>query len=135
MPKILSTIFSKKNRKWTLAVLAVLVVGFFGYRHWKGKKYAVPKGIAWGNGRIESKEVDVSSKLPLRVKEVLVAEGDLVKAGQVVVRMDTVTLEAELAEARANLAAAREQLAAAKASMAKRRSEIALARIEKARSG
>ncbi len=134
MSKILSKIFSKKNRKWTLGVIALLVVAFFGGRWLIARRSALPKGIASGNGRIESKEVDVSAKLPLRVKEVLVAEGDLVKPGQVVARMDTVTLEAELAEANANVAAAREQLAVARAAMTKLRSQIDLARIEKERS-
>src|SRR3954464_2004450 len=134
MAKLLSKMFSKPHRKWTLAVIAVLVAGFFGWKYWHGRKYALPKGIASGNGRIESKGVDVSSKLPLRVKEVLVAEGDLVKPGQVVVKMDTVTLEAELAEARAGVAAAREQLAVARAAMVKLHSQIELAKIEKERS-
>ncbi len=135
MAKTLSKIFAKPYRKWTIAALAVAVAAFFGVRYWLGKRSAVPKGIAWGNGRIESKEVDVAAKLPLRVKEVLVDEGDLVKPGQVVVRMDTVTLDAELAEAQASLAAAQEQLAVAEAAIVKRKSEIELARIEKRRSG
>src|SRR5262245_23901306 len=114
----MSKLFSKKNRKWLIASMAVLVIaGFFGYRHWKAKQSKVPEGIAWGNGRIESKEVDVASKLPLKVKEVLAAEGELVEPGQVLVKMDTVTLEAELAEANENVAAAREELAVAKAAI------------------
>jgi HlyD family secretion protein len=133
MSKTLSKLFSKKNRKWTIAVLAVAVAGFLGYRYWNARRFALPKGIASGNGRIESMEVDVSSKLPLKVKEVLVAEGDLVKPGQVLARMDTVTLEAELAQARASLAGAEEQLAVANAAIVKRESEIELARIEKER--
>ena len=40
-----------------------------------------------------AKLVDVSAKEPLRVKEILVDEGALVKPGQVLVRLDTVTLE------------------------------------------
>jgi HlyD family secretion protein len=135
MAKIVSKMFSKQNRKWTIAVVAVLLVAFFGVRYLRGRRYAVPKGIAWGNGRIESRQVDIAAKLPLRVKEVLVAEGDLVKPGQVVVRMDTVTLDAELAEAKAGLAAAQEQLAVANAAIVKRRGENELAKIEKLRSG
>jgi len=135
MPKLLSKMFGKPNRKWTLLVLALLIGGFFGFRYVRARRNALPKGIASGNGRIEAKEVDVAAKLPLRVAEVLVAEGDLVKPGQVVVKMDTVTLEAELAEAKAGLAAAQEQLAVANASITKKKSEIGLARIEKARSG
>lgn len=125
---------SKKSRRWTiLALVAVAVAVFFGVRHWQAKRTALPEGIASGNGRIESKEVDVSSKLPLKVKEILVAEGDLVKPGQVVARMDTVTLESELAEAQESVAAAREQMAVAHAAIARQSSEIELAEIEKER--
>jgi HlyD family secretion protein len=134
MAKIISKIFSKKYRKWTIAVVAVAIAGFFGARYWIAKRSALPKGIASGNGRIESKEVDVAAKLPLRVKDVLVAEGDLVKPGQVVARMDTVTLDAELAQTKETLAAAQEKLAVANAAIFKRKSEIELAKIEKNRS-
>src|SRR4051794_31082354 len=135
MRKLLSKIFSKKYRKWAIAVTAVMFAAFLGFRHWRNQRFAVPRGIAWGNGRIESKEVDIAAKLPLRVEQILVAEGDLVKPGQVVVKMDTVTLQAELAEAKANLAAAQEQLAVANAGIVKKESDIELAQIEKARSG
>src|SRR3954462_4362642 len=131
MPKMLSKMFSKPYRMWTLVAIAAALGLFFGFRYVKARRSALPEGIASGNGRIESKSVDIAAKLPLRVKEVLVAEGDLVKPGQVVVRMDTLTLDAELAEAEASLAGAREQLAVARASIVKRQSEIELAKIEK----
>ena len=70
------------------------IAAFFGYQYWQGQKNAVPEGIAWGNGRLEAKLVDITSKEALRVKEVLVDEGDVVKPGQVLARMDTVTLDA-----------------------------------------
>jgi HlyD family secretion protein len=50
------------------------------------------------------------------------------------VRLDTVTLEAQLAEAKANIAAAREKLAIARASIFKQNSEIKLAEVEANRS-
>src|SRR6476619_5794655 len=112
---------SKKSRRWIiLGTIAVLALVFFGYRWWHAKKTALPKGIASGNGRIEAQEVDVASKLPLRVSKVLAEEGDLVKPGQVVVQMDTSTLESELVEAQQNVAASREQLAVAKAAISRR---------------
>src|SRR5689334_21607014 len=104
MRKLLSKLFSKAYRRWTTGAAAVVLVAFFGYRYWRNARAAVPKGIAWGNGRLESKEVDIAAKLPLRVKEILVGEGDLVQPGQVVAKMDTLTLDAELAEAKASLA-------------------------------
>ena len=68
------------------------------------------------------------------MKEILVDEGALVKPGQVLVQLDTITLEAQLAEAKASVAAAQEQLAVAKASIVKQKSEIELAEIEVERS-
>ncbi len=75
--------------------------------------------LSRGNGRIEGKLVDVAGREPLRVKEVLVDEGALVRPGQVLVRLDTVTLEAELAEAKAAIDAAQEKLAVSKAAIIK----------------
>jgi HlyD family secretion protein len=125
---------SKRALKWGLAGLAVAAALVIGFRYWKAKKSALPEGIASGNGRVEAKLVDIAAKEPLRVKEILVDEGSMVKPGQVLAKLDTSTLEAELAEARANFDAEEERLALAKASIVKQRSEINLADIEADRS-
>jgi HlyD family secretion protein len=125
---------SKKALKWTLAVVGVAVVALIGFQYWKAKKSALPEGIISGNGRLEAKLVDVSAKEPLRVKEVLVNEGDDVKPGQLLVQLDTVTLQAELAEAKASVAAAQEHLAVARASIVKQQHQVSLAETEAARS-
>ena len=126
----------KKTRRWIIVSIAVVaVVGFFGYRYYKAWRSRLPPGIASGNGRIESQEVDISPKTSLRVAKILVNEGDLVKPGQVVVQMDTTTLQSELEAAKQNAAAAKQQLAVAKAAIARRTSEIELAKIEKTRAG
>jgi hypothetical protein len=49
----------------------------------------LPPGIAWGNRRIEADQIDIDSKFAGRIAEILADEGDMVKAGQVVARMDT----------------------------------------------
>src|SRR4051812_31605492 len=121
---------SKRALKWIGAALGVAIVAFIGVRFVIKRHNALPEGIVSGNGRIEGKLVDVSAKEPLRVKEVLVAEGALVAPGQVLVRLDTVTLEAELAEGKAKIDAASEKLAVSKASIVKQRSEIKLAEVE-----
>ena len=125
---------SKRAWKWIFAGLGVAIVAFIGVRYLIKRHNALPEGIASGNGRIEGKLVDVSAKEPLRVKEVLVDEGALVKPGQVVVKLDTVTLESELAEANAAIQAAEEKLAGARASIVKSKSEIDLAGVEATRS-
>ncbi|MGE0152842.1 MAG: HlyD family secretion protein [Reyranellaceae bacterium] len=82
-------------------VLAVAVAGG-GYFLWQ--KFAggqLPAGIASGNGRIEATEIDVSTKTPGRIREILVDEGDFVEAGQVLARMDTEQLEAQRRQAQA----------------------------------
>ncbi|HEY5449598.1 MAG TPA: HlyD family efflux transporter periplasmic adaptor subunit [Polyangia bacterium] len=98
------------------------------------KRNALPEGIASGNGRIEGKLVDISAREPLRVKEILVDEGALVKPGQVLVKMDTVTLDSQLAEANAAVQASEEKLAVARANITKQKSEIDLADVEADRS-
>ncbi|MHA7628581.1 HlyD family secretion protein [Corallococcus sp. M7] len=125
---------AKGKYKWVIGLVAIAIAAFIGFKYWKGKKSALPEGIVSGNGRIESKLADVSAKEPLRVREVLVNEGDLVKPGQVLVRLDTTTLESNLAEANANLAATQEKLAVAEAGIVKQKSEIQLATIEVERS-
>jgi HlyD family secretion protein len=125
---------SKRATRWILAGIGVAIVAFIGVRYAIKKKNALPEGIASGNGRLEGKLVDVSAKEPLRVKEVLVDEGALVKPGQVLARLDTVTLESELAEANAAVQAAEEKLAGARANIVKSKSEIDLAGVEATRS-
>src|SRR5262245_20169712 len=124
MPKL-------SKQTWIIIIVVVAgVAGFLGYRWWQAKQSEVPKGIVWGNGRIEAKLADASAKEPLRVKEILVNEGDLVQPGQVLVRLDTVTLESQLAEARANVAGAQDRLGSVKASITKVKAQIQLAKIE-----
>jgi len=125
---------SKRIIKWAIAGVVVAVVAFLGFRYWKGKQSALPDGIASGNGRLEGTLVDVAAKEPLRVKEVLVAEGAVVKPGEVVARLDTTTLDSQLEEAKAAVVLAEERLDVAKASISKQTSEVKLAGVEADRS-
>jgi HlyD family secretion protein len=125
---------SKTKTLVVIVLLAAAAGGFAGYKRWQAKKSALPKGIASGNGRIEAKLLDITSKEALRVGEILVDEGDLVEPRQVLVRMDLITLNAELAEAKANVAAMKERLAIAQASIQRWTSELELAKIEVERS-
>jgi HlyD family secretion protein len=59
--------------------------------------------------------VNLSPKAAGIVKELYVEQGDRVAAGEVIARMDSSTLEAELAQAQANLAQAQANLAKARA--------------------
>jgi len=95
--------FGLKDRRllrWG-AVLVVAVIAYFG---WQSLQPAgLPAGLASGNGRIEGTEIDIATKTSGRIREILVNEGDFITAGQVLVRMDTAVLEAQLREAKAQL--------------------------------
>src|SRR5262249_25074091 len=93
-----------------------------------------PAGIVAGNGRVESVEVDIAAKYGGRIKEILVREGDLVQEDQVLVKMDTDELEAELAKDKANLAQTEETAAEVRTEIAKSASQLKLAEVEYKRS-
>lgn len=80
-------------------------------------------GFASGNGRIEAVEIDIATKTPGRVAEILVREGDFVERGELLAKMDTATLEAQLREAKANLRRAKIATEAAKAVVTQREAE------------
>jgi len=89
---------------------------------------APPAGIAMGNGRIEATEVDVATKLPGRLREVWVREGDRVEAGQAVAVLDTDALDAQRRQAQAELRRARQEREHAIAVVEQHESELDLAR-------
>ncbi|MFN3768553.1 HlyD family secretion protein [Ectopseudomonas guguanensis] len=70
---------------------------------WQLRPDGLGEGFASGNGRIEATEVDVATKLAGRIASIEVDEGDFVEPGQILARMDTQVLEAQLAQARAQL--------------------------------
>ena len=86
---------------WAVIVLALAGGGYYAWL--KLRPPGLPDGFASGNGRIEGTEIDVDAKIPGRIAQILVNEGDFVSAGQVLVRMDTKTLEAQRHEAEAQL--------------------------------
>jgi HlyD family secretion protein len=75
-----------------------------------------------GNGRIEATEIDIATKTAGRIKDILINDGDIVEAGQIVARMDTQTLEAELRQAQAQVRQAQQAKATATAIVAQRES-------------
>ena len=86
-----------------------------------------PAGFAKTHGRIEATRVMITTKLAGKIQEVLVREGDTVDAGQVVARMDTRSLKAQLRKAEAQLQKARDAKNTAAAVVAERESELKVA--------
>ncbi len=92
------------NRKQWILAGAIIVLAAGAYYAWKSLNGdGLPDGIARGNGRIEAVEIDISTKSPGRIREILVDEGDFVQANDILARMDTDQLESQLKQAEAQL--------------------------------
>jgi HlyD family secretion protein len=122
----------RKALLWALVALLAAGGAMVAWRHFKSP--GLPPGFAMGNGRIEATEVDIATRLPGRITEVLAKEGDTVQAGQIVARMDTQTLAAELRQAEAQVRQAHDAKATAAAVVAQRVSELTFAENELRRS-
>jgi HlyD family secretion protein len=83
-----------------IALLAVVAVAA-GLAWWMLRPKGLPPGFASANGRIEATEIDISPKLAARIREIRAHEGDFVTAGDILVVMDTDTLQAQRTEAEA----------------------------------
>jgi HlyD family secretion protein len=103
------------------AVLLAVALGAvaFGYSEWRRGRGDTSAVIRVGNirqtvaaiGRIEPfTEVTLANKIPGRISEVLVKEGDLVKRGQVVIRFDDAEPAAGVHMAEARIATAQSEV-------------------------
>ncbi|MEF9897000.1 MAG: biotin/lipoyl-binding protein [Pseudomonas sp.] len=118
---------SQHTPKLFAGALITLLLAAGGLGYWKSLHDRLPEGLSMGNGRLESTEVQIASKIPGRLAEVLVDEGDKVKQGQLLARIDTRTLEAQRSQAEAEVLRAQENYSAAQANVQLRQSELLLA--------
>ncbi|ANH76630.1 efflux transporter, RND family, MFP subunit [Ralstonia insidiosa] len=119
------------QQRWIALIAAALVIAGGAFA-WKALRQDGPgKGFASGNGRIEATEIDVATKLPGRVQDILVDEGDFVTAGQPLAHMQIQTLEAQRDEAQARQQQSVSAVASAQAQVAVREADrqAALAQI------
>ena len=113
-----------KTRLAWAAALAVIIAA----AAWQWLQPAADDGsFVRGNGRIEATEVDVAAKAAGRVADILVNEGDFVNHNDVIARMDTKAIEAQLAQAQAQAANARSAHETARAQVAQRRADAVMA--------
>jgi HlyD family secretion protein len=114
-----------------LVVLVAALGGLIAFRLWtQARALAAPSG---GSGEIEGTVVELSSRVGARLLEVRVKEGQAVKAGDLLVRLDCADPDAARLEAEARLASARAQAQAAGAQVsASERSQIAARASEEA---
>jgi HlyD family secretion protein len=125
---------SKRKRRWPKTVVTlVCLVGLAGggaWYWWQEQLNALPPGLAKANGRLEAEQVEIATKYPGRIAVVLAKEGQIVDAGEVVARMDTAELEAQIQAAQAQVRKSEHEKAQAEAQIVQRDSERTFARQE-----
>ena len=113
------------NRKQALTGVAALVLlGLLGWGFWRASQPA-PDVF---QGQMEARETDIAPKVPGRIGQVLVQEGDHVDVGTPLIRLDSPEVQAKLAQASAAQDAAR--AVATKAQNGARPQEIEMARLQ-----
>lgn len=105
-----------KPPKFLPVIVLIVVLALAGY--YAFDRVSKIDGRLTASGTIEAVEVSVSPELAGRVMEVLVDEGQTVKAGDVLVRLDSSLLEAQRSQAEAGLAAAEAAWRAAQQNLA-----------------
>lgn len=121
------------DTKWKKRIIGSLLIILAAGGYWfltTTASHENYEGLVRGNGRIEATEIDVATKLPGRVAEVLVEEGDFVLAGDTLARMDVASLEAARSEAVAYHAQAEHGVAMARAQVALRQSDWRVAQAQ-----
>jgi HlyD family secretion protein len=122
------------SKKVIFVTVAVVVVGG-GIIAWLIlSKPALPPGFAESNGRLEAKQVDIATKYEGRIAEVLADEGDTVDSGQIVARMDTQPLEAQLRNAEAKIREEQDNRRTAQADVVVKQAEFSYAQKQYQRS-
>lgn len=117
------------GRLW-IRVSAIWRGGLSGYWRWRLSwcggccaRQVCREGFAVSNGRIEATEVDIASKIAGRIDTILVKEGQFVREGEVLAKMDTRVLQEQRLEAIAQIKEAQSAVAAAQALLEQRQSE------------
>ena len=131
----------KRWARWSVIALIVIIVGYliFGRGGGDAPKYVtqeVTRGdltvTVTATGNLEPRnQVDIGSELSGTIRTVSVDVNDQVKAGQVLTKLDTTRLEAQVLQAQSSLASAEARVLQAVASLKEARAN--LARLQKVR--
>ena len=115
-------------KKLIIILLLLVVLAAIYFYSFMNKQSNLPEGFASGNGRIETTQVDISSKLSGRLINIDSQEGDLVEKNQVLARLDIKELNTKLQEAIAYKQQAIENKNYALAIVEEKQSQLSLAK-------
>ena len=97
------------RQRWLLAVVGASALAFGGVSGWRWWQFQHTH-VSTENAQIEGHISPVAPKISATVKQVLVKDGDLVKAGQTLVILQDEDLQLKIQQMEANLNAAKAQL-------------------------
>ena len=113
---------------WVILLAAAAGGGWWLYQQQEAT--ALPDFVFHSNGRLELNRLDVASLYPGRVERVLVAEGDAVKANEVLVELSSAQSSGQLAAAQAATLRAAELVQRARAGVTQAQQAVARADAE-----
>jgi HlyD family secretion protein len=113
-----------------LAILLILAIIVIAYWYVTTRTPSTISNALTGSGTVETTEVNISPEVTGRVVDVLVGEGDSVKAGDILIKLDEALLAAQQNQAQSNLAAAQAGLEAANTAVAAAQAAVTTAQAQ-----
>ncbi|MBS9774070.1 MAG: HlyD family secretion protein [Tenacibaculum sp.] len=101
----------KKKNTLSLIITLLIFIGVIGLSLWFFGKEE-PQYL---QGQVEAKQINVAPKVPGRVDKIYVEEGSFVKKGDLLLELESTTIDAKMAQAKAAKSAAQAQANKAKA--------------------
>ena len=89
-------------------VIGCIIIGL-GWFFWRQQANKLPDGFLVAGGRVEGREIIVSSRVQGRVLSLLADEGNIVKKGQILAVLDSEQIQAQVVGAQENLRVAQLQ--------------------------
>jgi HlyD family secretion protein len=117
----------KKPTVWLVSSLALLVILSFSVWWFWLRQTPLPDGLIQANGRIEGDHFAVAGKVPGKVAELLVREGDPVDKSKIMLQLDDAQVRAKVEQARHAVTALEAQLKAVQTGLSVARKDLPLA--------
>lgn len=96
-------------KKALLALLVLIILSIIAYGLFKSNQSSEPESITL-QGQMQMQQTSISAKVPGRIAQILVTEGDSVEIGQQLIEMDSPEINAKINQARAGKEMAQSQL-------------------------
>ncbi len=97
-------------KKAVIALVVIIVLGVIAYGLYKSNDEGGAPDIVTLQGQMQMQQTSIAAKIPGRIANILVTEGDRVEAGEQLIAMESPEINAKINQARAAKQAAQSQL-------------------------